>query len=104
MPKRSRLKFLGIQLTLDEVRFMRGILGYNTDPRYKQSWGHMCRNYSCLDSCDKEYPVAKSLQDKGLVKTTVYGMKEFTFESTDLGKHWFDLYKRHHKHPNLWRQ
>ena len=54
--------------------------------------------------CDKEYPVAKSLQDKELVKTTVYGMKEFTFESTDLGKHRFGLYKRHHKHPNLWRQ
>lgn len=104
MPKRSRLKFLGIQLTLDEVRFMRSVLGYNTDPRYKQSWGRMRRNYSCLDGCDKEYPVAKSLQDKGLVKTIVYGMKEFTFESTDLGKHWFDLYKRHHKHPDLWRQ
>lgn len=108
MPKRSRLKFLGIQLTLNDVRLMRDALGYNTDPKYEYGWGNYHnRNFLGFGEGSDHAALCRGMVEKGIMSVQPapkFCSEELVFRLTDLGKRWFGLYKRHHKHPNLWRQ
>lgn len=106
MAKGLRLKFLGIECSGAQIRAMSAALGYNTCPEYKSSWGDNSgfRNFLGLRKKGGLYEVCTSLLEKGLMRATIppkFAGDEILFHVTDLGKQWFRLFRRHHKHPRF---
>lgn len=104
MAKGLRLKFLGIVATPEEISAMSNAMGYNTYPNCN-GWGNGgYRNFLGLTKSGKLYETCESLVSKGLMYSEEppnrFGDK-IIFHVSDLGKRFFQMFKRNHPHAYL---